>query len=389
MQPGETRFHRYDASAGLHLQGNVAASCDDSAATLSPCPNGSAFDPGISEIVGGGPGEVIVGYYGFHDLTDPNDSTDSDPYRHSGKLERVRVQPDGSLEVVRFDMVASNSVQFWHNRTIERLLYDHFIHPHQLYVGTDHGVDQISPDLWHAPSGWFNSPTNNGVWMSDHLHPQACYHAVCTDGSNQRLGDWRGLALDANGDLWVAGRWAAGQIRYTAANADWWQTPRPDGKSAFAQAFGDPYYGSCSGNRPVFCTPQEGDYVNLSAVSVAPDGKVWWSSGILYGVTGDVNYGIAVWDGKRFSYFDPMANAGMAEANVRDLIALPDGRIVLAGPNTGLVFWNPASGSHVALRAGQGIPDDHVLRLELDQMVDPPALHVATAGGAASLRVWP
>src|SRR5207253_1830411 len=114
--------------------------------------------------------------------------------------------------------------------------------------------------------------------------------------------------------------------------------------------FGDPYGGGCSGNPPVFCPPQEGDPVDMSAVSVAPDGRVWWAS--------STGYGIAVWDGRHFTYFDPMRDAGMAETSVRDLIALPDGRLVLAGPNSGLVFWDPATGKHTSLRAGQGIADD-------------------------------
>ncbi len=41
------------------------------------------------------------------------------------------------------------------------------------------------------------------------------------------------------------------------------------------------------------------------------------------------------------------------------------------------------------MHAGQGIPDDNVIQLELDHMVNPPALHVATAGGAAVFRVFP
>ncbi|HET9753183.1 MAG TPA: WD40 repeat domain-containing protein, partial [Myxococcales bacterium] len=80
---------------------------------------------------------------------------------------------------------------------------------------------------------------------------------------------------------------------------------------------------------------------------------------------------------------------GMLEENVADMLALPDGRLVLAGGTTGLVFWDPGTGEHVSLRAGHGIPDDHVIQLELDTMVDPPALHVATRGGAAVLRILP
>jgi hypothetical protein len=179
----------------------------------------------------------------------------------------------------------------------------------------------------------------------------------------------------------VGGRWAAGKIRYVPQNTVWWQTPRPDGKPAIDPAFGD---GSC----PFFCPPQEGDPVNISAMAITKDGKVWATSGTIYNDPADVPYGITSYDGHQFTRYNPAA-IGLVEQHVRDLVALPDGRLVIAGPNTGLVFWNPSTGAHVALRAGQGIPDDHVLRLELDQMVNPPALHVATLSGAASLRVLP
>ena len=77
---------------------------------------------------------------------------------------------------------------------------------------------------------------------------------------------------------------------------------------------------------------------------------------------------------------DPQGDLGMSERNVRDIVALPDGRIVFAGPNTGLVVYDPVSGKHVAIRAASKlIPDDHVMQMELDTMVNPPALHVSTS----------
>jgi hypothetical protein len=83
-----------------------------------------------------------------------------------------------------------------------------------------------------------------------------------------------------------------------------------------------------------------------------------------------------------------MRDAGLGDADVRDLIALPDGRLVLAGTTSGLVFWNPQTGAHTALR-GPDLPDDHVFRLELDQMVSPPTLYVSTWAGVAALRRLP
>jgi hypothetical protein len=53
------------------------------------------------------------------------------------------------------------------------------------------------------------------------------------------------------------------------------------------------------------------------------------------------------------------------------------------------VFWNPQTGMRTSLRAGAGLPDDHVFRLKLDRMVDPAALYVSTYGGAVALRTLP
>jgi hypothetical protein len=78
----------------------------------------------------------------------------------------------------------------------------------------------------------------------------------------------------------------------------------------------------------------------------------------------------------------------MADADVSDMLALPDGRLALGGRG-GLVLWDPKTATHSTLRGPQYLPNDHVLRIELDQMVDPPALHIATWGGAASIRRLP
>jgi hypothetical protein len=225
--------------------------------------------------------------------------------------------------------------------------------------------------------------------MGDHLHARVCFHAPCDDTeSNQRMGDWRGLALSASGHLWTAGRWTAGLIRWDPDPLNWFSRT---GSVAFVQAFGDPYPLAPNDNgfinEPVFRPPMEGDPVNLTAVAVAPDGRVWFASAALH--SGDIAYGVASWDGHKFVTYDPVDDIGMAERSVVDLLALPDGRLALAGPTTGLTFWNPATGQRAGLRAGQGIPDDRVQRLELDAMVSPPALHVATQTGAASLRQLP
>jgi hypothetical protein len=388
LKPGQSSFRRYSAADGLHLQSNPATYCDSRLGGGDrSCPiYGGAVDPGITEIVGGGPNEVFVGYQG----NEQGSGLWDDPNRHSGKLDRVRLRADGSLQVDRIDMVSGlHGAQYWHNRTVQRMVYDHFHHPHELYVGTNHGVDLMRPDQFRypRPDEWFDNA--NIEYMADHLHPVVCYHAPCDDTeSNQRMGDWRGLALASDGDLWVAGGWTAGKIRWDPSLTHWFSRP---GDQAFSIAFGDPYpiaptnYGFT--NAPVFLVPQEGDRVSLSAVSVAPNGSVWFASNTFHAA--DPSYGVAMWDGYRFHYYDPRRDLGMAENNVQDLIALPDGRLVLAGRHSGLVFWDPASRTHQTVRAGLGLADDDVYRLELDRMVSPPTLHVSTRLGATALRRLP
>lgn len=378
LKPGDKTFRRFDARDGLHLPGNPVSYCDRDFGDRA-CPiSGAAAAPGISEIEGGAAGEVFVGYFGIDD--GPADWTD--PNRHSGKLDRVRLSASG-LAVDRMDLVSSNTAQFWHNRTVQRLLYDHLQHPHELYVGTNHGVDRLWPDKYRAPAKgeWFLAAANE--WMSDHLHPQVCYHRACdATESGLRLGDWKGLALSKDGNLWVGGRWTAGQIRWTPDLTGWWNRA---GHDIYSVAFGDPYGGPCNGfcNQPVYLVPQEGDIVSIQATTVGPDGRVWFASGRT--TSSDQPRGLAAWDGHGFRYFDPVRDAGLGDSDVRDLVALPDGRLALASAAKGLVLWDPQSGKST----GVDLPDPHVFRLELDAMVSPPTLYVSTWGGVAALRKLP
>ena len=65
-------------------------------------------------------------------------------------------------------------------------------------------------------------------------------------------------------------------------------------------------------------------------------------------------------------------------------------RLVFAGPNSGIVFWDPKNKKVTGrMRGGSGLPSDKVYRLEVDTMVDPPILHVSTELGATSIRILP
>jgi hypothetical protein len=400
MKPGDAKFTKFTSRDGLHLADNPVLYHETYCGSTATV-RGAADGRGINTIVGGAANEVFVGYWGADEMS----GTCADPpeARHSGKIDRVRLGADGKLTVDRFDLAAINiGMNFWHNRTVLRMVYDHVIHPHTLYAGTNHGVDMLLPDKWRLPAKdeWID--VSQKEWMADHLHVAPCFPNPCPIGSEgpQRIGWWQGLALAPDGDVWHAGRWAAGKIRWAADPLAWEQRA---GHEAFDEAFGDPY----PGIPPVFfpnscdygataCQELEGLVVSLTAVSAAADGTAWFASGRVFGSGSRLGsdeplhyFGIASYKrGKGFKYYS-YSDVGVPQGNAQDLVALPNGQIVVAGGGTGLSFFDPATGKHVNVRAGQGIPNDRVLQMEVDTMVDPPALHVATAGGAAVIRVFP
>ena len=407
LRPGETTFRRYAGEDGLHLPGFPAQYCGDRPMQSGDrCGQtieyGEAAAPGINRIVGGGPDEVFVGYYGINEMPEglicpPKDPTKSlgygdycDPNRHSGKMDRVRLREDGTLEVDRFDFVAGrHGAEYWHNRTVRSAAYDHFVHPGTLYVGTNHGVNIIFPDLFRypKPGEWFDAA--NVEWLGDHLHARVCQFdppAPCPTDSEagQRMGGWQGVAIDANGDVWHAGRWTAGLITWASDPMTWVFRHG----AAFKTAFGDPYDPAWPGNdegfqnEPVFKVNAEGDSVHLTGVAVCPDGRVWFAS---RGPENGTTHTLAVWKGRSFDTFDPAA-LGLGETELRDVECLPDGRVVLAGPTKGVVLLDPATFTTVRV---PGLPSQSVHDVEVDRMVSPPSLHVATSGGAAVLRALP
>ncbi|HEX9049848.1 MAG TPA: WD40 repeat domain-containing protein [Anaeromyxobacter sp.] len=422
LRPGDKRFTRFDEASGLHLgmvTGTTSGApgwakyCDNAPiADDAPCGGtvtwGGAALNGIVSLAGGEANEVFVGYGGTHTVPLPPRPSDGqnlcpddpgwadydwcDPYAHTGKIDWVRLRKDGTLAVVRFDLVANQmGAKYWHDRLMYRLAYDHFVHKRTLYSASEHGVTILFPDRYRAPNPgeWFDSAYSE--YMGDHLHARVCRFdppAPCPANSEdgQRMGDWHGLAIDANGSLWHAGKWTAGRITWVPDPHVWVFR----NGAAFDVAFGDPYSGPGSGNPPVFEVAAEGHEPRMTGVAVCPDGRVWFSSqGAEDGpaaTNGDV---LAAWDGKGFTYHTG-PQVGLQESQARDVACLPDGRVVVAGFTTGLSLFDPATGTSKAIRASSGlIPSDVVHAIEVDRLVDPPTLQVTTDAGAAALRVLP
>jgi len=137
----------------------------------------------------------------------------------------------------------------------------------------------------------------------------------------------------------------------------------------------------------VFVPPRYGDPVNIRGVAVTHDGVAWFASGEVESWRGPT-YGIAAYDGKHFTYFDPTA-LGAIEYNILELQALPDGHLVLGFPSSGLLVWDPGDVKGHRITQRDGLPGERIGRMSQDRMHDPPLLLVPTDGGLAIFRGVP
>jgi hypothetical protein len=374
LQSGAKVFRRYTAHDGLHY---------------GP---GFTEPPDITLVEGGVKGECFVGYT----ARDTNSSMFkdahmwTDPWAHFGKMDQVLLQPDGSLKVNRYDLRNSNDGRYFETRTITSMVYDHFQHPGNLYVGSNHGVTRIIPAKYYPPPHLDTDPFNTWderQWYADHVHPWTCIGGPCSDPTKvSTFGDWYGLTLAPDGRLWMGGLTTAGAIHFAEKLPDWVQSWAPF--NPFSPAFEWP---------PVFVPPRMGDPVNIRAVAVTPDGVVWFASG---GADSwrTPHYGIAAYDEAcgspkkpsctRMTYFDPIA-IGAIDDNILEMQTLPDGRLLFGFPWSGLLVWEPGAPKGRRITQREGLPGEGIGRISQDLMHDPPLLLVPTDGGLAIFRGIP
>jgi hypothetical protein len=363
LAPGGKLFRRYTAQDGLHY---------------GP---GYTEPPDITLVEGGSKGECFVGYF----ARDTNSSMFkdahmwTDPWAHLGKMDQVLLQPDGSLKVNRYDLRNSNDGHYYETRTIMSMVYDHFQHPGNLYVGSNHGVTRIVPAKYYPPPHLDVDPFNTfdeRQWYADHVHPWVCIGGPCDGARVSTFGDWFGLTLAPDGRLWMGGLTNAGAIGFKDKLEDWVQSWQP--VNPFVPAFEWP---------PVYLPARMGDPVNIRGVAVTHDGMAWFVSGGAEGWRSP-HYGIAAWDGKRFTYFDPIA-LGAVEDNVLEVQALDDGRLLFGFAGSGLMVWEPGEKKARRITQRDGLPGERIGRIAQDRMHDPPLLLVPTDGGLALFRSLP
>jgi len=298
---------------------------------------------GFNTVAGGAGGEVWVGYIGC-DNVDPMDQT----CRAYGDMDRVRLQSTGTLDVFHYEMHNTYDFRYDETRTIWRILYSH-AGPTRgvVFTGSNHGVSRVDGDTYR-----------------DHIHP------TCADRTGTlNAGNWAGLGLDAQSNLWEAGAFMGGLWTWVPAATSWL-----DGD-------GNRFVGcpNCVVSR-IFLQGVTCDVGanqdNASGLAVMPDGRVWITSS---------QHGIAVWDrASNQGLPRVVSNTGMPGVAINDISRSADGRLWIATAGAGLIHFDPAT-EHT-LETLAGLPSAQVNHLSYVDWMSPPVVVISTWAGVATLR---
>jgi hypothetical protein len=344
LRPGSSTFLVFTAADGLHIGGFTD-------------PSGYAVETSITAIAGGAAGQVYVGYYGY-ESDDPYHDTLAQ--KQLGNGDDVKLDASGKLGITRllFQCDAERQNGCWEDRSARRIIYSHlgvaaghswwgFNHGATHVVGDDFG-DHIHPEIW-------NPPPKPGV------------------SATEELGEQYGIAPDAAGNLWVAGRYAVGLQPWN---------PKPHGPAG-TDPTGDEWVSghfiwafTTDTSDHALGDPQ-GPYIptgykeNNRGAAVTPDGKLWLAR---------LGGGLVSWDPATKTY-NTIQRYGQVPSDLIDVQADPDGTVWLVTSGGSLLRFDPASGQ---LQTWPGVGG--VTRIYLDTMVTPRALYVSMSGGLAVIR---
>ncbi len=326
MRPGQSSFQKLTAADGLH----IGPFTD---------PSGHANETSITAIAGGHANEVFVGYYGYESDTPYQDT---EAQKELGNADKVTLGADGRITVTRYlfrcDYEHSTC---WENRSPRRMVFAHDgVAAGHLFIGFNHGVSHVFNDMF-----------------GDHVHPEVWWHHA--DGTTvEKIGEFFGLAVDAKGNLWMAGRYGVGLQPWNAMPHFSWV----DGSFIWAFTIFAPGHS--------LDTPD--NYVeDDSGAAITPSGDLYVSS---------FTRGLTHWDPKTSNY-GTMSQVSAAPSSILDLAADPDGTLWMIDVGGQLLRYDPASNG---LKSWPGISGAH--RVVVDHTVTPRAVYVATDGGVAVIR---
>lgn len=188
LAPGATAFERFTVADGLR-------DCTDA----TGAPQGCA----VISVAGGPANTVFVGYRGVHG---DRDEYDPEWMRKSGDADKVLWKGGRAIEIAaRYDI--SGEPGYYEDepdlrrekvRDVYRILYDKATG--NVWFGGNHGV------------AMYEARTNR---VREHQHAMIWgYHERDLNNGTELSGEWYGVGLDAQGDLWMGGGHRVARLPY-------------------------------------------------------------------------------------------------------------------------------------------------------------------------------
>ncbi|MFL5310744.1 MAG: two-component regulator propeller domain-containing protein [Myxococcales bacterium] len=338
--------------------------------------NGHAND-GLLSVAGGAPGEAWIGYRGLFLNGDEEDdpSIVSEAIRTSGGADRVSAVPGGLA--LRDHLVfwtgpgilAAEPKGRWKVRSIWSILYNHGPHgiPGDVFFGGNHGIGMFRQRIQamdeHAHAAWNFCPAS--------MYPEC----------SLMTGDHKGIAIAADGNVWMGADFAAERLSYMdqpGGDLYAWvdndvDVPKPDGLRLWVNRSNDTQHPEWGGR----------DFVTAMAFDAWGD---LWVSSYMNGVArlpmkgsfsaasswSEVEY----WSHRRG---DKVPGWTDRSDNVWSLVADPDGSIWVGGPQGAFRFVG-RTGQWISY--GGAIPGPSVNQISLDPRPGSRGVVFATDSGA-------
>ena len=339
QQAGKTTFQRFTAADGLHIQSFID-------------PSGKPATTNITALAGGRAGEVFVGYFGYE--SDDRWADFGDPRRALGQADRVTLNGDGTLQILRYKFQCDNIPRCWENRSVRRMVFAHQgIAEGHLFIGGDHGVIHVYHDTF-----------------GDHVHVETIW-LLANGGNVLKIGEEYGLAVLPSGDLLTASGYGVGVQSWNPAPKAWVN-------ESFVWAFtthgpAEPY----NNGKHDLLVP-EGYREDNRGAAVTPDGTAWWVSLR----TGLSSYN-PVTAGGNFDLIHTWDNIPrLPTSGLLDVASDPDGTLWIVDNNGRLLRFDPSTST---VQVWPGVSNAH--RVVMDTTVIPRALYVSMGvNGLAVIR---
>jgi hypothetical protein len=337
LRPGQTRFLKFTAADGLHIQPFTD-------------PNGNPSVTNITAVAGGHANEVFVGYHGYESEHRFADTTDEEKL---GQADKITLSPTGTIQVLKYEFRCDKaSWTCWENRSVRRMLFAHTgVAAGHLFIGFDHGVSHVFNDTF-----------------GDHIHVEIFWHDAAGNAS-MKLGEQYGLAVLPTGDLVTGSGYGVGLQQWNADPKAWVDGPFLWAFTTYGPA--EPY----NGNLPYSLDVPWNYREDQRGAAVSPDGTIWLAS-----LRGLASYNPNVAKGDFSQIKNWTSTPGLPSSSLQDVAADPDGTVWIVDGDGRLLRLDPAANS---APVWAGVSD--VRRVVMDTTVVPRALYVSVGGGGLAV----